>query len=117
MYKFAVWINDHKDQAQFNPKESALNTVMTVAVQGFCAGPAMYNTREQLHLRAMAREVNPTCFWSGAQLSITAKSCPRKKFTVDRTKFNHGKALKYGAEEQILVAASQFADSYVQCNR
>ncbi|KAF9924007.1 hypothetical protein BGZ67_009562 [Mortierella alpina] len=111
IHKFNVWIQDHKDEAQFNSRESALNTVMTVAVQGFCAGQAMYNPQEQFHLRVMAREAKPMCFWSGAQLSITAR-CPKNKFTVDRTIFHQNKALRYGAEDQILVAASQFANCF-----
>ncbi|KAG0227748.1 hypothetical protein BGW41_003692 [Actinomortierella wolfii] len=102
---------NNEDQAQFNSRESVLNTVMTVAVQGFCAGQAMYNPQEQFHLRVMAREANPTCFWNGVQLSITAR-CPKNKFTVERTIFHQGKVLRYGAENQILVAASQFANCF-----
>ncbi|KAI7816629.1 hypothetical protein BC939DRAFT_481860 [Gamsiella multidivaricata] len=82
--KFSKWISDHKDQAQFASRDSALGTVMTMAVQGFSSGPAMYASREVFFLRNMAREASPVCFWTGTQLSLTVINCPRRKFSVDR---------------------------------
>ncbi|KAF9118705.1 hypothetical protein BGW39_000929 [Mortierella sp. 14UC] len=113
MAKFNVWIRARL--RDFESRDSALHTIMTVAVQGFCFGPAAYNSREGLYLRKMAKEVSPKCFWSGLQLTVTAGSavCPTKKFTADRIVFHEGRALGYGAKGQLLVASSEFANCFL----
>ncbi|KAF9956748.1 hypothetical protein BGZ70_009789 [Mortierella alpina] len=87
---------------------------MTVAAQGFCVGPAGYNARDALYLCNIAEKASPASFWSGTQLIITAAGniCPTRKFTTDRIVFRDGKALPYGAEEQILVASSEFENCF-----
>ncbi|OAQ35820.1 hypothetical protein K457DRAFT_13046 [Linnemannia elongata AG-77] len=37
---------------------------MTVAVQGFSYGPAMYSFSEQFHIRVKVEEATPACFWT-----------------------------------------------------
>lgn len=113
--KFAIWINSNNRIEDFETRDSALRTVMTVAAQGFCVGLAGYNARDALYLCNMAKKAYPVSFWSGMQLTITATGniCPTRKFTVDRIVFRDGKPLPYGAEEQILVASSEFENWYV----
>lgn len=110
MGKFKRWIGSRL--GEFDSPNSALDTIMTVAVQGFCFGPAIYNSKEELYLCSMAKEASPKCFWSGLQLTVAASGVggPTKKFTADRIVFHDGCALPYGAKEQFLVASSEFAN-------
>ncbi|KAK5828307.1 hypothetical protein F5H01DRAFT_360223 [Linnemannia elongata] len=112
MGKFKRWIESRL--GEFESPNSALDTIMTVAVQGFCFGPAIYNSKEELYLCTMAKEASPKCFWSGLQLTVAASGvgCPTKKFTADRIVFHEGCALPYGAKEQFLVASSEFANYF-----
>ena len=43
-------------------------------------------------------------------LSLDAHAEPQNKFSVDQTVFVDGKALDYGSQEQILVAATLFSN-------
>lgn len=96
---------------KFTSLDSALYTAMTVVVQGFSYGPAVYSSSEQFHIRVMAEEATPACFWTGVPLSLTDGTCPTRKFTTDRIMFDQeGKALRYGDKDQALVAASFFAN-------
>lgn len=108
--KYSVWISSCGRLENFESRDVALHTIMTVAVQGFCYGPARYNARDALYLCNMADKASPSSFWSGLRLTVTATGtvCPTRKFTADRIVFRDGKSLSYGAEEQILVASSEF---------
>ncbi|KAF9365945.1 hypothetical protein BGX34_007304 [Mortierella sp. NVP85] len=114
MGKFRMWIASRLES--FESRGTALSTIMTVALQGYCHGPAEYSAKEVFYLTKMAKEASPTCFWSGSELTVTSTAdvCPTQKFTADRVVFRNGEALPYGAEEQILVASSEFANCVEQ---
>ncbi|KAG0283181.1 hypothetical protein BGZ97_008635, partial [Linnemannia gamsii] len=103
--KLSDWASKrfHKRE-DFTSMDSALYTAMTVAVQGFSYGPAVYSSSEQFHLRVMVEKATPACFWTGIPLSLTNGTCPTKKFTTDRIMFGQeGKALSYGDKDQALL--------------
>jgi hypothetical protein len=110
--KLSDWASKRTYECEkFTSRDAALYTAMTVAVQGFSYGPAVYSPIEQFHIRVMVEEATPACFWTGVPLSLTDGTCPTKKFTTDRIMFDQeGKALSYGDKDQALVAASFFAN-------
>ncbi|KAF9090916.1 hypothetical protein BGX27_002116, partial [Mortierella sp. AM989] len=110
MYNMSLWVKSPRRIEQFGSREIALSTVMTVAIQGFAFGSAMYQPSEEVFLRSRVEQSNPQCFWTGVDLSLGRPEDPRKKFSVDRTAFLDGKALPYSAEDQVLVASSDFCN-------
>ncbi|KAF9089653.1 hypothetical protein BGX27_002430 [Mortierella sp. AM989] len=112
MGKFKRWIGSRL--GDFESPDAALDAIMTVALQGFCFGSAVYTSKEKMYLCTMAKEASPKCFWSGFQLTVAASGvhCPTTKFTADRIVFHEGCALPYGAKEQFLVASSEFANYF-----
>ncbi|KAK3828001.1 MAG: hypothetical protein J3Q66DRAFT_409141 [Benniella sp.] len=111
MGKFRKWVSHRLES--FESRAAALNTIMTVAIQGYCCGQGEYTAREMLYLTDMAKAASPTCFWSGEGLVITSSTdlvTPTHKFTADRVVFRDGQAPPYGADEQVLVASSEFAN-------
>ncbi|KAG0281283.1 hypothetical protein BGZ97_009290 [Linnemannia gamsii] len=79
-HKFVVWINSNNRIEHFETRDSALHTVMTVAAQGFCAGPAGYNARDALYLCNMAEKAYPASFWS----ERSSLSLPLETFFMNR---------------------------------
>jgi hypothetical protein len=110
--KLSDWVRKrNNERGGFTSRNSALYTAMTVAVQGFSYGPAMYSSSEQFHLRTLVEEAAPVCFWTGKQLSLTDYTSSTNQYSVDRVIFDQeGKALRYGDNNQVLVAASLFAN-------
>ncbi|KAF8923897.1 hypothetical protein BGZ47_004389, partial [Haplosporangium gracile] len=110
--KLTDWASKRTHECEkFTSRDSALYTAMTVVVQGFSYGPAVYSSSEQFHIRVMVEEATPMCFWTGVPLSLTDGVCPTRIFTTDRIMFDQeGKALSYGDKDQTLVAASFFAN-------
>ncbi|KAG0008438.1 hypothetical protein BGZ80_003448, partial [Entomortierella chlamydospora] len=110
--KMGRLIHSCKRLGEFESRDIALHTMMTVAVQGFSFGPARYEPSEVIYLRSMAARSDMHCFWTGLPLSLDPKSGPAIRFSLDRTIFVKGKALDYGSEDQVLVAASLFSNCF-----
>ena len=106
--KIAAWSSLRLES--FESRDVALDTMITVVVQGFASGPAKYQPSELIYLRTFATQSDPRCFWTGLHLSLDSDAEPRTKFSLDRTMFANGKALNYGSEHQIVVAASLFSN-------
>lgn len=106
--KLSDWASKRINECEkFTSRDSALNTAITVVIQGFSYGPATYSSSKQFHIRSMVEEATPTCFWTRVPLSFTDGICPTRKFRTDRIMFDQeGKALGYGDKGQVLVAAS-----------
>ncbi|KAF9086696.1 hypothetical protein BGX27_003118 [Mortierella sp. AM989] len=60
----------------------------------------------------MVRHESPRCFWTGSELSTKTGSDARVRFSLDRGVFSNGRALSYGSEDQIIVAASLFCNCF-----
>lgn len=103
-----MWAYKHQDS--FESRYLARQTAMTIVVQGFASGPAKYQSIESVYLHSFATQCTPRCFWTGLQLSLEIDCEPRTTFLMDRTVFANGKALSYGSEDQVLVAASLFSN-------
>ncbi|KAF9342967.1 hypothetical protein BGX26_006490, partial [Mortierella sp. AD094] len=103
MLFFESWSHSHWKE-NFETREIALDTIITVAVQGYTCGPAKYLPFERLHIWGMVRHESPRCFWTGSKLSTKTGSDARVRFSVDRVVFSDGRALSYGSEDQIIVA-------------
>lgn len=110
--KLSEWACKRNDErGGFASRDSALYTAMTVVVQGFSYGSATYSSSEKFHVRTMVEKATPVCFWTGKQLSLTDLTSSTNQFTVDKIMFDQeGKALRYGDNNQVLVAASWFAN-------
>ncbi|KAI9240541.1 MAG: hypothetical protein BYD32DRAFT_151682 [Podila humilis] len=113
--KLSEWACKRNDErGGFASRDSALYTAMTVVVQGFSYGSATYSSSEKFHVRTMVEKATPVCFWTGKQLSLTDLTSFTTQFTVDRIMFDQeGKALRYGDNNQVLVAASWFANCFL----
>ncbi|KAF9966543.1 hypothetical protein BGZ70_002002 [Mortierella alpina] len=57
------------------------------------------------------QEDPPVCFWTGKMLRVGEEMAATSQFSTGRITFDAaGKALPYGHEDQLLLAASRFAN-------
>ncbi|KAH7052738.1 hypothetical protein BKA57DRAFT_533907 [Linnemannia elongata] len=112
LQQLATWIVRHNND--FNSHRMTAGTVWTLVVQGYNTIPAQYSEWEEIQLRLLVSSSVPRCFYTNQELSMHPHTCATTKLSFDRLVFDHqGKSLPYEDQNQVIVTASLFINSFM----